>query len=80
MGHSSNTPDKLVAMANQIGTFFATQPKINVPEAVADHLRKFWDPRMRSQIKSHLQNGGTGFDPPIREAVQLLVMKDSSNQ
>ena len=68
--------DKLVSMANQIGTFFATQQKVNVPEAVADHLRKFWDPRMRNQIKSYLQNGGAGFDPPIREAVQLLVMQD----
>lgn len=80
MGHSSNAPDKLVAMANQIGSFFATQPKINVPEAVANHLRKFWDPRMRNQITAYLKNGGTGFDPPIREAVQLLVTKDQSNQ
>lgn len=80
MGHSSNAPNKLVAMANQIGTFFATQRKVNVPEAVADHLRKFWDPRMRNQITAYLQNGGTGFDPPIREAVQLLVTKNRSNQ
>ncbi len=33
--------------------------------------------RMRNQIKSHLQNGGKGFDPPIREAVQLLVTQDN---
>lgn len=39
MGRASNAPDTLVAMANQIGTFFVTQPRINVPEAVAHHLR-----------------------------------------
>jgi formate dehydrogenase subunit delta len=68
--------NKLVYMANQIGTFFATQHRVNVAEAVADHLRKFWDPRMRNEIKSYLQDGGAGFDPAIREAVQLLVMQD----
>ena len=47
------------------------------PEAVADHLRRFRDPRMRNQIKSDLQNGGTRFDPPIREAEQLLVTQDN---
>jgi formate dehydrogenase subunit delta len=69
MGHSTNAPNKLVAMANRIGTFFATRTEINVPEAAADHLRTFWDPRMRSQIASCLQNGCTGFDPSLREAV-----------
>lgn len=68
--------DKLVSMANQIGAFFATQRRVNVPEAVADHLRKFWDPRMRNEIKSRLENGGVGFDPPVREAVELLVIQD----
>ncbi|MGX9389380.1 hypothetical protein ACWX0K_12710 [Nitrobacteraceae bacterium UC4446_H13] len=28
-------------------------------------------------MKSDLQNGGTGFDPPMREAVQRLVMQDN---
>lgn len=50
---------------------------VSQPEAVADHLRRFRDPRMRNQTKSYLQNGGTGFDPPIREAVRLLVTRDN---
>jgi len=41
----------LVKMANEIGAFFASEPD---PEqavnAVAGHLRRFWDPRMRAQI------------------------------
>lgn len=52
MGYSSNAPGKLVALANQVGTFFVMQFKTNVPEAIADHLRKFWEPRMRDEIKS----------------------------
>lgn len=64
--------DKLVTMANQIGVFFATQRNIDVAQAIADHLRKFWDPRMREQIKTHLQSGGAGLDPHTREAVRRL--------
>jgi hypothetical protein len=48
-----------------------------VVETLANHLRKFWELRLRDEIKSDLQNGGTGFDPPMREAVQLLVMQDN---
>ena len=66
-------PDRLVHMANQIGSFFATQRGARVPEAVAEHLRKFWDPRMRSAICAHLANGGSGLDAPVREAVALIA-------
>jgi formate dehydrogenase subunit delta len=72
--------DKLVYMANHIGKFFATQRKVKAPEAIAEHLRKFWDPRMRNEIKSHLQSGGGGFDPPVRDAVQLLVTQDGETR
>jgi hypothetical protein len=48
-----------------------------VVETLADHLRKFWELRLRDEIKSDLRNGGTGFDPPMREAVQRLVTQDN---
>jgi hypothetical protein len=44
------SPDKLVRMANQIATFFATQPGEDRADRVAQHLRDYWDPRMRAQI------------------------------
>ncbi len=65
--------DRLVLMANQIGAFFVTQPRANAPEAIANHLRKFWDPRMRNEIQTYEQGGGAGLDPPVREAVRLLA-------
>jgi len=40
--------DKLVYMANQIGKFFATQGPEQAAAGTADHIKKFWDPRMRS--------------------------------
>ncbi len=63
---------KLVMMANQIGRFFVPQHKIDAAAAIADHLEKFWDPRMRADIIRHLEDGGAGLDPPVREAVRRL--------
>ena len=66
------SPDKLVYMANQIGKFFASQGHDKAVAGVAEHLTKFWDPRMRAAIIAHLEAGGVGLDPPVREAVDRL--------
>jgi formate dehydrogenase subunit delta len=59
-------------MANQIGTFFKSQGPGQVVPGVADHIRKFWDPRMRSAILAHLDAGGAGLDPEVRDAIEAL--------
>jgi formate dehydrogenase subunit delta len=63
---------KLVMMANQIGRFFVPQRDIDPVAAIADHLVKFWEPRMRAAIVAHLKAGGAGLDGPVREAVGRL--------
>jgi formate dehydrogenase subunit delta len=42
--------ERLVAMVNDISAFFAAEAGADAPAAVATHLRRFWDPRMRAQI------------------------------
>jgi len=64
------SPDKLAYMANQIGRFFAHQPHAKAVEAIADHLKKFWDPRMRGEIIASLDS--VELDPSTREAVERL--------
>ena len=59
-------------MANQIGKFFVSQGEEQAVPGIADHLKKFWDPRMRAQILEHLDAGGEGLDPPVRRAVEQL--------
>jgi formate dehydrogenase subunit delta len=66
------SPDKLVYMANQIGRFFASQGDDQSVAGIADHLQKYWDPRMRSAILDHLDHGGTGLEPLVRQAVARL--------
>ena len=64
--------EKLVYMANQIGKFFASQGHDKATFGTADHIKKFWDPRMRAQIYAHLETGGAGLDPPVRDAIERL--------
>jgi len=63
------SPEKLIYMANQIGKFFAHEGGDKAVESIADHLDKFWDPRMRAAIFDHLHAGGAGLDPLVHKAV-----------
>jgi formate dehydrogenase subunit delta len=65
--------ERLVQMANDIGHFFAAEPKrADAIAGIAGHISRFWDPRMRRQILAHLQAGGGGLDELPREAVASL--------
>jgi len=59
-------------MANQIGRFFESQKKDEVVRGIADHIKKFWDPRMHKAIFAYIDAGGDGLDPPVREAILHL--------
>ena len=67
------SPEKLVGMANQIGKFFAHQPKPEAVANIADHLRKFWDPRMRAQMLEYLEQGGGGLDELPKLAMEQIA-------
>ncbi len=64
------SPEKLAYMANQIGRFFASQKPETVVDGIEDHIRKFWDPRMRAGLLSHLDE--VTLDPPVRQALDRL--------
>ena len=65
--------ERLVRMANDIGNFFKAEPDHAVAvDSVAQHLKRFWDPRMRKEIVAYVDAGGTGLMDLVREAVQKL--------
>ncbi|MBS0520966.1 MAG: formate dehydrogenase subunit delta [Proteobacteria bacterium] len=66
-------------MANQIGRFFVPQRGGDPVSAIADHLQKFWDPRMRAAIVAHLEKGGADLDDPVRQAVRRLKEAEARN-
>lgn len=65
------TPEKLVRMANQIAAFFDSQPGDPAAE-VADHLAKFWEPRMTARLLAHVEAGGGGLSPSVIAAAGRL--------
>lgn len=62
----------MIRMANQIASFFnGSGPDVAVKDA-AEHINKFWDPRMREVLLAHLASGGEGLDPTIVKAGKLI--------
>lgn len=64
------SPDKLAYMANQIGKFFMSQKREDGVASIADHLTRFWDPRMRKDLLAHLDE--VKLDPMVRKAAEQL--------
>ena len=65
--------EDMLRMANQIASFFnGSGPEAAVKDA-ADHISKFWDPRMRQGIFAHLNAGGAGLKPLALKALQHLA-------
>ena len=64
--------DRLIYMANQIGTFLRSQGHGKAVPGIAEHIKKFWDPRMKRAIFAHLDAGGAGLEPDVREALASL--------
>ncbi|MDX2257928.1 MAG: formate dehydrogenase subunit delta [Hyphomicrobiaceae bacterium] len=64
--------DKLVMMANQIARNLAVYGEAKAAAGTAEHIAKFWDPRMRAGIAARLAAGGAGLDPVARRAIASL--------
>ncbi|MBB2488264.1 formate dehydrogenase subunit delta [Mitsuaria sp. WAJ17] len=64
--------DKLVHMANQIGTFFEAMPdRAEALDGIAQHIKKFWDPRMRRELFAALDaDAAATLLPIVREALE----------
>jgi formate dehydrogenase subunit delta len=72
------SPEKLAYMANQIGRAFAHETHEKAVAATAEHIRKFWDPRMRQAILAALDSEhGSGMEPIARDAVASLKASHS---
>ena len=71
--HVTSTSEKLVRMANQIATFFHSKPREEGLTGVAEHINKFWEPRMRRQFFDIVDNhGGEGLDSLVLQAAPLI--------
>jgi formate dehydrogenase subunit delta len=69
----------MVHNANQIALFFASYPREEAIAGVADHLKKFWERRMRDQIVKYVAEDGSGLHDLVVEAVKRLSGSQSAS-
>jgi formate dehydrogenase subunit delta len=65
--------DNLIHMANRIGEFFQSYPdKTEALEGIANHVAKFWEPRMRSAVLNAMDGAAAStFMPLVLESLKL---------
>jgi formate dehydrogenase subunit delta len=65
--------NNLVDMANRIGEFFESMPDHEEAlTGIADHIRRFWEPRMRRAILATLD-----LEPGSTEVVMSGIVRES---
>ncbi len=69
---TSGKIDKLVRMANQIGDFYASMPENEATLGAANHLKRYWTPKMIREIVVFAENGHAGLNPTAARAVESL--------
>ncbi|MDR0202774.1 MAG: formate dehydrogenase subunit delta [Delftia acidovorans] len=72
----------LVRMANRIGEFFEAMPERDEAlHGIAEHIRKFWEPRMRAELARVLASPdeAQALKPIVREALALHPLPPASS-
>lgn len=72
----------LIRQANRIGAFFEAMPSRSEGIAgIADHIQKFWEPRMRTALLSFLerQPNGQTDDAALSQIVLEAIQKNKAN-
>ena len=65
----------LVRMANQIATFYKPYEEAEAIASTEGHIKRFWDPRMKTDLKRLVAEGGEGLSPVALAAAQKVVEK-----
>lgn len=64
----------LVKMANEISAFFVAESNSEqAARDVANHITRYWEPRMRREMIAYFDRGGGGLDDVARSAIALLA-------
>jgi formate dehydrogenase subunit delta len=70
--------EDLVRMANQIARFYAPYPHDEGLNGTVQHIKDFWEPRMRRAFNALAAKGGAGLSPLALEAGQALLKERAS--
>ena len=65
--------DRMIHKANQIAAFFDAYPHNKAVAGVAEHIRKFWTPPMRDQLRLYIEKEtGEGLHELVIKAARTL--------
>ena len=64
--------DKLVRMANQIAEYFAPLPEAEGASGVANHLKRFWAPKMIAELVERSKTEDCGLNEIATRGVERL--------
>jgi formate dehydrogenase subunit delta len=67
-----STSSTMVHNLNQIALFFATYPHDEAVAGVAAHIKAYWSPRMREQLRDYIATGGSGLHSLVPDAAKRL--------
>ncbi|HEU5469862.1 MAG TPA: formate dehydrogenase subunit delta [Actinophytocola sp.] len=61
-----------VRLANEIAVQFHHRPADEAASAIANHIRMFWAPSMRTDLLTRAETDTAYLDPLVLEALRLL--------
>ena len=67
---ANNEKKHLVSMANDIAVNLSFQAEAD--ERIADHINRFWAPRMRKLLIEYAASDGQGLSDELLPALKLL--------
>ena len=75
------SPDRLVHMANQIAQNLESMGADGAVQATANHIARFWDPRMKQAIFADVKGSGRSALSPIAAAAidHLAAAQEASH-
>jgi formate dehydrogenase subunit delta len=65
-------------MANDIGNYFRAQGRDEAIAGIANHIKRYWTPRMLQKLNSYLAQGHGDLDELPRAAIERRNAQTSS--
>ncbi len=59
----------IIRMANQIAAFFEAYPRTEALDGIANHIKSFWNSRMRKQLAEYIDSGAEDLSPLVTAAI-----------
>ncbi len=72
LDHHAMVEAKIVRMANQIATYFNSQPEVERAAGIASHINDFWEPRMRKHLFEIADQTAGQLNETVRQAMILV--------